>query len=532
MTNSLCYSVRFLQPHGHGRGDGGEPEWPPSPLRLFQALVAAAAARWNERQRLVYAKPALEWLEAQAPPLVVAAAGLTSDVRTQFYVPDNTADLLVPQFKRGVVDATSKRTEKVVRPTHLSGDAVHYLYPLPPEGCPHLEVLKAAARSITHLGWGIDMVAGDAAVISQEEADQLPGHRWRVVQSGGSPLRVPNPGTLVDLMRKYEAFLSRLSADGFRPVPPLSCFHVVQYHAPTVPGLGDVVRPMAAFEIHRTIEDQGANAGRSRFRPFHPVRRVATVAGMVRNAVAAVADKLGHPKEWVDEHVLGHGDGKHGQATTRQRLMFLPLPSITPVGVSGIRRVLVVGWPGFDITPFRRLLNGHYLIDEATTQPAAMLAHLATSDRSVSPFTKPSRMWITVTPVILPGYDDPDGLRRKHRARALAGQVTADQQRQLLQRLDRRIDELIRKSFEHAGWTADALIGATLEYQKVGWLQGVDLAGQYSLPPLDYPKFHVRVTFPRKVRGPIAIGAGRYRGLGVFAAVDDGGAGPSHVHSR
>ena len=37
-------SVTFLDPVFHGRADGEEPEWPPSPLRLFQALLAGAAA--------------------------------------------------------------------------------------------------------------------------------------------------------------------------------------------------------------------------------------------------------------------------------------------------------------------------------------------------------------------------------------------------------------------------------------------------------------------------------------------------------
>ena len=43
MSDYLCITVRFLQPYSHGRGDGGEPEWPPSPLRLFQALQRRAS---------------------------------------------------------------------------------------------------------------------------------------------------------------------------------------------------------------------------------------------------------------------------------------------------------------------------------------------------------------------------------------------------------------------------------------------------------------------------------------------------------
>jgi CRISPR-associated protein Csb2 len=116
-----------------------------------------------------------------------------------------------------------------VRATHLSGEAVHYLYPLPPEGCPHLEVLKAAARSITHLGWGIDMVASVADVIAEAVADRLPGQRWRKVKTSWVPLRVPKEGTLADLICKHAGFLGRLSGEGFKPVPLQSCFAIRNY---------------------------------------------------------------------------------------------------------------------------------------------------------------------------------------------------------------------------------------------------------------------------------------------------------------
>jgi len=47
MSSHFCISVTFLDPAFHGRADGGEPEWPPSPLRLFQSLVAAAHEGWK-----------------------------------------------------------------------------------------------------------------------------------------------------------------------------------------------------------------------------------------------------------------------------------------------------------------------------------------------------------------------------------------------------------------------------------------------------------------------------------------------------
>ncbi len=171
-----------------------------------------------------------------------------------------------------------KRAEKVVRPTHLLGEAVHYLYPLPDGQCPHLETLRAAARSVTHLGWGVDMVAADAAVISAEEAAKLSGNRWCVVSSGGTPLRVPKVGTLKDLIRKHADFLHRISEEGFRPVPPLREFEVVQYRPRDMP----LQRPFRIFELR--------NLDGSLFRYSH--RRLIHIAGMVRHlAIRSMASR-------------------------------------------------------------------------------------------------------------------------------------------------------------------------------------------------------------------------------------------------
>jgi CRISPR-associated protein Csb2 len=528
MSNILLISVWFLDPVPafHGKRDGGEPEWPPSPLRLFQALVDAAANRWREPHFTADAKPALEWLQQLRPEAILAPP---HHIGTTFRiaVPNNDLDAWARPISKGTEpkkQPSELKTMKSVQPTHIRigargrGDAIQYLFTLPDdltEFYRHRKPLKCAARSVTHLGWGIDMVVAEADVIPEADAAKLPGHRWRVVPAGGVPLRVPKPGTLDDLIRKHKDFLNRLSNDGFKPVPPLSCFDVLNYHSPTVAASATPPRPLAAFEIHRTIEDQEREerSGKSKFRPFHHVRRVAAVAGMVRNATATVARRIGWTEEEIRGHVEGHGDGRVGQATTNDRLLFLPLPSITPVGVGGIRRVLVVGPPGFDLSQLRRRLNGEELIDEESKQPVAMLSGIPTTDRNVAHFLAPSRTWSTVTPIILPGYDDPGGLRSRLKSRK-----TPEQQKNLLARLDTRILSLIWKAFHQAGWTGDALGGAEIEYRAVGWFPGLDVARSYELPPIQFPRYHLRIQFPHAVAGPLCIGSGRYRGVGVFAS--------------
>ena len=144
-----------------------------------------------------------------------------------------------------------------------------------------------------------------------------------------------------------------------------------------------------------------------------------------------------------------------------------------------------------------------------------MLSLIPLSDRTVTQYIKNARIWSTVTPVMLPGYDDPDGLRRKLKER---DGKSAAEQKHLLDRLDRRIISLLRDAFVQAGWAPDRIAQCGIEYRSVGFRAGVDLASKYVLPPLHFPRFHVRVTFPQSIRGPLVVGAGRYRGLGLFAA--------------
>ena len=53
----------------------------------------------------------------------------------------------------------------------------------------------------------------------------------------------------------------------------------------------------------------------------------------------------------------------------------------------------------------------------------------------------------------------------------------------------------------------------------MGFRAGVELARRYEVPAnlKKFPAWHVRVRFPQAVGGPMAVGAGRYRGLGLFA---------------
>lgn len=513
MPDYFCCSVQFLDRLFHGRSDGGQPEWPPSPLRLFQALVAAAARRGSDQHAPIW--PALAWLEQLPPPHIVAPSARPGQPY-RLSVPNNAMDLVARAWARGnlfgtgELDPAKHRAMKTVRPMRLSTtDAVHYLWPLPDplpdKDRPHLQALLQLAPHLVALGWGIDLVAGHARLLSSHEADHLPGQRWVPCPDVDTGLlRVPLPGTLQALADRHQAFLRRLPREGgFCPVPPLATFSTVGYRLDIQPP----PRPVAAFVL--------LQPDASRMRPFHPVRSLRRLVGMLRDAVVRAAQAAGWPQDKIAACVLGHGErpGTPHQPVLHSRLAYLPLPSLQPRGdqplpcVGAARRVLLTAsGPGCqrEIAWLRRALAGCELLDQNTGSPQALLAPLPRSDRVLRNYVplRGASAWATVTPMVLPGHDD---------------------------RRDEKTEALIRKAISQAGFPETLARHAELDWRPVGFWPGADLAARYPVPDYlrSYPRYHVFLRWrdeharPLPLEGPICLGGGRFLGLGLFAVAED-----------
>lgn len=79
--------------------------------------------------------------------------------------------------------------------------------------------------------------------------------------------------------------------------------------------------------------------------------------------------------------------------------------------------------------------------------------------------------------------------------------------------------EWLRRAFEQAGYALELMCRTELDWRRVGFHAGVDLASRY-LPPKNLenkPRYHVRVRFPHPIPGPVVVGSGRFRGFGLFA---------------
>lgn len=536
MAEHLCISIRFLGNEFHGRCDQDKPEWPPSPLRLFQAIVATNARLADQ------ADASLCWLEQQPPPTIIAP--LCAAIQPQgykAYVPNNEADLVAKSWARGVyfnnknhpIDISGFRSEKIFRSVLLESRdgfaTIHYLWELGGNiRIPAYDKLIAAVRALSQLGWGVDLVVADAAILADNAVVQLAGERWLPAEAaGGQVLRVPVPGTLQDLRKRYEAFLNRISLDStvFKPVPPLAQFKMTTYCRASEIALP----PYAVFAV-RKPNDSG-------FAAFSSTKRALHLSGMMRHTASQpdFAALLGWNEDKVASFVMGHGEargeGVH-QPVSSARLVFIPLPSIEWRGetkglcVGAIRRVLVTvrGWiANEEFNNIVRHLESRNLVDEKTGENVAFLRCQSRENGAIKKYFSRSSEWVSVTPVILPGYDDPGKLR----SRLNTDSLTSREKANIIIKLETRIETLLRKALRQAGYPEDIVQHADLQWRGTGFVQGTDFATAYAVPDQHrrYRRLHVRVSWrnaqgePLPLPGPHCFGGGRFTGLGLFAPV-------------
>jgi len=476
MTASLCISVTFLDPLFHGMGDGDVPEWPPSPMRLFQALLAGSRTgcrgpTWSDAKAAAF-----HWLEGRAPPDIVApvARRATGSI---LFVPNNDADK--------TFDRQDRLTSKTVRPQRLTdGDTLHYLWPLRAgDGASargHAELLCREARHLLALGWGIDQVVGNGRILADADATALSGQRWREWDGhwpGHRELRVPMEGSLADLERVHESFLRRVSGRAF--LPPLKPKRFAL--APYLPSTALPPRSCAVFELPEGVA--------------FPQTNVIQVAAMLRSLACRPEHRRDFQAQFTDDpevYLAGH---IQDAARTPPRFSYLPLPTIGHEHADGMVRRLLLAEPwGGDGSRARwaqSRLHGVTLKDTDGNERGA-LRNLwrSGSQDMLGRYSEPSRTWATVTPVILPGFDDSD--RRK-------------------------AERLFLKAVEHAALPVRAVTDLTL--RKAPFWPGSQHPRLYRRPAYlkDYAGWHVHVRFAEPIPGPLAIGAGRHCGLGVLA---------------
>ena len=208
----LLLTVRWLDRRYHGLIErDGPPEWPPSPFRLFQALVSGLARR-NELDTPL--GKSFRWLQKLDPPMIIAPRTCSGQSVT-YFVPNNDGD--------EKPDRQDRLKGKKFCPTlMIDPPEIHYLWSIQLDDAAQAEFVCKAARHLTCLGWGIDAAYSEGRLVNSDDAAKLSGTRWyprRGIAQDKGLLRVPifdeqtKENTLDDLERAYQSALAWVELD-------------------------------------------------------------------------------------------------------------------------------------------------------------------------------------------------------------------------------------------------------------------------------------------------------------------------------
>lgn len=468
----LEISATFLSGMYHGK------EWPPAPMRLFQAIIAGH--NQGRARRIEDAKfgAAMRWLECLPPPSIFACEAISGSTCRRS-VPNNDDDIAMSRAVQSRPETPYEKAKryafKATSPWFLEGDhMVHYSWEVPEGNESFAEDVKKYASEITILGWGVDMVSSSGAVLASATPRSTVRFTPHSNAGKGRVLRVPCEGSYQSAEVRYSDFISSGWREGGLTFTktPLKYFQVGY--------IRDDEQPDQHYQCYHLLEVDG----RSSY--VRDPREGIAVAAMLRHAINGLLQREGYDDQTIQE-LLGHGQ-------KGRQVSCLPLPSVGHRHADGmIRRVMLKSSDSSVLSRLNWGLEGCEL--KYREQPVAMLSPIHASDGVVDRFTSESMVWETVTPVILPGYDQ-------------------------IKKRKRRTEKLIGRSLLQSGITPSQV--ASIWYRKLPWNHHGYPAGAYQTARyMRYPQYHVKVEFRKAVRGPLALGAGRYFGLGLMVGLEE-----------
>lgn len=494
--------------HLHDGRYHGTPDWPPAPARLFQALIAGAA-QGSKIPEDDYA--ALKWLEALPAPIITTpivrqARGFVS------YVPNNDLDSKAGDPTR--VDEV--RTGKVIKTMWLESTAPLGYYWSFSGDDRVMEMAHSVCRvadKLYQFGRGIDMAWAHSEVVEAGEAErrlvQLSGVVFRPSeQKRGGQLACPEAGSLESLIARYVAFRSRLqqtkkgrkNQETFSQ-PPKPSFRSVGYEIPSALHLYNLMAPWSLAGCVELVQH---------------VRDIAS-----EKLAAAFPDR----RSDIDRVLVGRGAAA---ADKQSRVRIFPLPSIGHPQVDRmIRRVLIevpancpfptndIDWAFSGLNLETDPVTGEIRNGLIKSSESTMLAHYGVgADGGV-------RKWRTVTAAALPLL-----VARRERE-SPQGRKNSKNGSERLEEVSRSAGAVIQ-ALRHAGVREQV---GSVRVQR----EPFDAKGAMAASFAKDTRFarnrlwHVEIEFSDSVSGPLAIGDGRYLGLGLMApTANDEAAGGVH----
>ena len=465
---TFAISVEFL--HGSFRGDPdgaantgltSRGEWPPAPFRLFAAFVAADGT--GERCRVTDGSE-LAWLERLPPPTVQGSP-------ESLLWRQSLEARYVVEHKGSAAKSTSQeyvaRKSALVRPgvrVTPRNPKVVYVWDADPEPS-LLQGLRRRAARIGYLGAADSPVrvrAMRGPLASSAEDAYVPD------PVGDLGSTVPAPGDLLLLDRMYAAWVERGPVVGRAQFPALR--HEVIYRSPCLAPAIESGVVVAWLRLAQAV----------------PGRRITTITELFKAAVLSMYEDLyGEPPAVLH----GHGFRRRGYDLAR----FLALPDVgfrwSRGRIHGLSLWLPPGTPPREnsrardaVLAIRRLVGPG--VDVAVV-PRDSIDRVAAANPGR--WCASARRWATAFPAL-----------HERRGPVNLGEVA---------RWCRHagLPDPVAARVARGPFVAGGLDLAPVEVNRAG------------RPALPYS--HVELLFAEPVRGPVVIGAGRQRGLGLCVPV-------------
>lgn len=496
MSNVLLISVRFHEDRYHGTND-----WPPSPARLFQALIAGAGLHGPLQKDQM---EALEWLETIPPP-IMAAPTIHKGQPVGNFVPNNDLDAVGGDPRR----IGSIRAKKEIRPLLFDAEQpLLYAWTLGDEfnKGKFANVVCQLAEKIYQLGRGVDLAWAWAEIIDKTElASRLDNYAGTVhrpsLAGAGKPMSCPIGGSFASLEKRYHANVGRFEvvridravSQNFRRLPKPK-FQSVAYDSPPQRKLFDL----------RSITDP------EQFQAWN-LEQASLLIRSVRDAVCkklvtAFSTKTAQIEHWL---IGRNADGSNG-GKADERIRLIPLASIGHAHADyGIRRVFIESPANCPIRADDLFwaFNGVELGEEpnlsrlSVSEDGSFFRHYGVGYAATG--------WQTITPAALP---DSAKRRRIEPSRRLAEPKDASERAH--EQEQARVAVLT--ALRHAGFNLDVL---DIVVQREPF-QSHGARAEGFAPGTRFAKerlWHVAITFAESIQGPLVLGDGRFLGLGVFA---------------
>jgi CRISPR-associated protein Csb2 len=477
-----------------------ESEWPPHPDRLFQALVAAWA---REEMPDEGERAALEWLEGLPTDALIVSApkAYPRDVVT-VYVPPNDARTTgkwgdgpakdQAAAIRVIPDARKNRQPRAFPAMIPAGERalVHFIWPIADGIETHRRALERLAAQVTYVGHSHSLVR--LAVVDIDLDPLAFNCEW--VDNRSAVLRLPHEGRLRQLIQRHERANS-----GSRAAWPLPSL-VTKRYEPAKPAQQPAAGLFDPDNCTVLADDGGFTPSLDSF----PL-----VAKRLRDALLKLA-----PQQLPLPALLS-GHDVDRRPTAQPHIAIIPLADVGWTHSIGRLMGLALVWPRDVETEARKCvvkaIAAFVRVDAADTG----LLHFGrcgswrltiapdTERRSLrfERYTTAASRWGTVLPMVLdrhpknkPGED---------------------------------LATIIATACISAGLPSDAVDGLDIEVHKHSPVRAAPSAREVERalpgdsPYRGRPLCHLVLKFARPVRGPLIVGAGRFRGLGLCLPLDD-----------